>query len=93
MRPLSLRARLGILYAVLLVCSVVMLGFSSYLNIWQLFVSSRSSHLRAVAKPVIEHWLADTGLAGNVPPHLRLSRADAAVLARDLTSRDAADTT
>ena len=90
MRPLSLRARLGILYAVLLVCSVVMRGFSSYLNIWQLFVSSRSSHLRAVAKPVIEHWLADTGLAGNVPPHLRLSRADAAVLARDLTSRDAA---
>ncbi len=83
---LSLRAKLGLLYAALLIFSVVLVGFCSYWNIWELFINNKSSHLRARAKPVIEHWLIGNGLAGS--PHPRLDPDRAAALARDLTSRD-----
>ncbi len=85
---LSLRARLGLLYTVLLVFSVVLVGCYSYWNIWQLFISNKSSQLRARAKPIIEHWLIDNDLANSDNPHLKLNPQKAFILARDLTSRD-----
>ena len=85
---LSLRARLGLLYAVLLILSVGLVGCYSYWNIWQLFISNKSSHLRARAKPIIEHWLIDNGLDESDLSHLKLDPQKAFVLARDLTSRD-----
>jgi len=86
---LSLRARLGLLYTVLLIVSVVLVGICSYWNIWQLFISNKSSELRARAKPVIEHWLLDHGLSAPDSVPLNLTPENALVLARDLTSRDA----
>ncbi len=88
-RGLSLRGRLAVLYAALLVVSLVLVGAYSYWNIWQLFISSKSSHLRARAKPVIAHWLAATGLADAASRSLDRSPGDVLALARDLTSRDA----
>ena len=85
---LSLRARLGLLYAVLLIFSVVLVGCYSYWNIWQLFIKNKSSHLRARAKPIIEHWLINNNLAKPDNPHLELNPQSALSLARDLTSRD-----
>ena len=85
---LSLRARLGLLYAVLLIFSVVVVGCYSYWNIWQLFISNKSSQLRARAKPIIEHWLVDNDLTKSNNPHLKLNPEKAFILARDLTSRD-----
>ncbi len=85
----SLRGRLAVLYAALLVVSLVLVGTYSYWNIWQLFISSKSSHLRARAKPVIAHWLAATGLADSPARFPELDRRDLRALARDLTSRDA----
>ncbi len=85
---LSLQARLGLLYAVLLIFSVVLVGCYSYWNIWQLFISNKSSHLRAQAKPIIEHWLIDNDLAKPDNPHLKLTHQNAFILARDLTSRN-----
>ncbi len=87
-KGLSLRVRLGLLYAVLLISSVVLVGCYSYWNIWQLFVSNKSSHLRARAKPIIEHWISDNNLDKSKYPHLKLSPQNAFVLARDLTSRN-----
>jgi len=86
---LSLRARLGLLYAALLIFSVVLVGCYSYWNIWQLFISNKSSHLRARAKPIIEHWILDNDLAKPDFPYLNLNPQNALVLSRDLTSRDA----
>ena len=87
---LSLRARLSLLYAFLLIFSVVLVGGYSYWNIWQLFISTKSSHLRARAKPVIEHWLIDNGFDKLDVPGLKLNARNALALAQDLTSRDAA---
>ncbi len=86
---LSLRGRLAVLYAVLLVVSVVLVGCYSYWNIWQLFINSKGSHLRARAKPVIEHWLEAQHLAGPFSPRPDLASRDVLSLAHDLTSRDA----
>ena len=83
---LSLRTRLGALYAILLIVSVLFVGVCSYWNIWQLFINNKSSHLRARAKPIIEHWLCDHGLANSHTPFLE--HESALLLARDLTSRD-----
>ncbi len=87
-RTLSLRGRLVLLYAALLILSVGLVGCYSYWNIWQLFISSKSSHLRASAKPVIEHWLIDCNLTEQDFVHLSFTAHDAASLARDLTSRN-----
>ncbi len=86
---LSLKARLCFLYAVLLICSVVLVGFCSYWNIWQLFINNKSTQLRARAKPIIEHWLEDNALSGGKPPGIELDSEKALELARDLTSKDA----
>jgi len=85
---LPLRARLGLLYTVLLIFSVVLVGFFSYWNIWQLFINNKSVHLRARAKPIIEHWISDNNLDKAASPQLKLNPQNAFVLARDLTSRD-----
>ncbi len=86
LKALSLRTRLGFLYAALLTISVLIVGFGSYWNIWQLFINNKSEHLRARAKPIIEHWLNDNGLANSARPFL--TAENAMLLARDLTSRD-----
>ncbi len=85
---LSLQARLCLLYSVLLIFSVVLVGCYSYWNIWQLFISNKSSHLRARAKPIIEHWLINNGLANSDNPESKLNPQNAFILARDLTSRN-----
>ncbi len=87
-QKLSLRERLGLLYAVLLILSVVLVGSYSYWNIWQLFIGNKTTHLRARAKPIIEHWLIDHGLIRQDFVRLNLKSQDAVTLARDLTSRD-----
>ncbi|OQX87633.1 hypothetical protein B6D60_03485 [candidate division KSB1 bacterium 4484_87] len=84
---LSLRARLSLLYVTLLIFSVSVLGIYSYWNVWQLLVQNKSDHLRARAKPIIEHWLTNS-LSDTVAD--ALSPATAAILARDLTSRNTA---
>ncbi len=84
---LSLKARLSLLYAVLLILSVVIVGFCSYWNVWQLFINNKSAHLRARAKPIIAHWLTDYGLASVEHPASKLTSETAAILARDLTSK------
>ncbi len=88
LKKLPLRVRLGLLYAVLLIISVGLVGCYSYWNIWQLFISNKSSHLRARAKPIIEHWLVDNNLDNEVFPQLKLNPQNALVLARDLTSHN-----
>ncbi|NOX89088.1 MAG: HAMP domain-containing histidine kinase [Calditrichaeota bacterium] len=85
----SLRARLGLLYAVLLISSVVLVSYYSYWNIWQLFINSKTSHLRARAKPIIDHWLVDQGLTNPDSVQMNFTHQSALVLSRDLTSRDA----
>ncbi len=86
---LSLRGWLAVLYAALLVASLLVMGGYSYWNIWQLFIGSKSSHLRARAKPVIEHWLAARGAAGSPARELDRQSPGVRALATDLTSRDA----
>ncbi len=86
---LSLRARLSLLNAFLLILSLVVLGWSSYWNIWQLFVDSKGSHLRARAKPIIEHWLSTNNLDKPRCPGRNFNAGNALSLACDLTSRDA----
>jgi len=85
----SLKTRLGLLYAVLLIFSVVLVSYYSYWNIWQLFINNKTSHLRARAKPTIEHWLIDQGLTNPDSIQTKLTPRNAFVLSRDLTSRDA----
>ncbi len=84
----SLRTRLALLYSGLLVFSVALVGSYSYKNVWQLLIENKVSHIRARAKPVIEHWLKNrkTG-SGNIG-HFQLTRKNALFLAHDLTSRD-----
>ena len=85
---LPLRVRLGLFYAVLLIISVGLVGCYSYWNIWQLFISNKSSHLRAQAKPIIEHWLVDNDLDNEAFSQLKFNPQNALVLARDLTSHN-----
>ena len=59
---LSLRSKLGLLYASLLITSVALVSYYSYWNIWQLIVKNETAHLRARAKPIIEHWLVEHDL-------------------------------
>ena len=89
LRGTSLRFRLGLLYAGLLLLSVAILGCCSYWQIWYLFLESKASHLRARAKPVIEHWLEDTEQVDKTGPEVFHNFRYPLVLARDLTSKDA----
>ncbi len=83
----SLKTRLGWFYAILLILSVGMLGYFSYWNIWQLFIKNETSHLRAVAKPVVAQWLKSEKLTRT--DTLSLTPQKALILARRLTSRHA----
>ena len=82
---LSLRVRLSLLYAGLLVSSVGIVGGYSYWNVWRLLIGETARHLRARAKPVIEHGLEQ--ISGEEDPAAGLSLI-AERLARDLTSRN-----
>ncbi len=77
------------LYVALLIFSVGVVGSYSYWNVWQILVQNKISHLRARTKPVIEHWLQDHGLDHLNAEHIHLTSQTAAILALDLTSRDA----
>ncbi|NOZ13418.1 MAG: HAMP domain-containing histidine kinase [Acidobacteria bacterium] len=88
---LGLRTKISLLYAVLLIFSVVPVSYYSYWNIWQLFIENEAGHVRAEAKPVIAHWLAGDGLQNrrSAPP-AEVPVRKALALARDLTSRNTA---
>jgi signal transduction histidine kinase len=85
---LSLKARFSLLYATLLILSVGVLGWYSYWNVWHLLVENTSAHLRARAKPVIEHWLKAQGIAAGDSALTGISRQALRALAVDLTSRN-----
>ncbi|RLE23844.1 MAG: hypothetical protein DRJ08_01900 [Acidobacteria bacterium] len=87
---LGLRAKMSLLYAVLLMFSVVPVSYYSYWNIWQLFIHNEASHVRAEAKPVISHWLKNRKLGMGHGAPAGFAPGDALVLARDLTSRNTA---
>lgn len=93
-RNLSLRTRLSLLYVCLLAISVSIIGGYSYLNVKNLLTESTVSHIRAQAKPVIEHWLST---ADSISRQENLPNTDvyfaslekiARPLATDLTSRN-----
>ncbi len=85
---ISLSAKLVFLYAALLITSVLLVSYYSYWNIWQLFITSKTSHIRARAKPVIEHWLHDRKISDSTSLHKQFTRSNLLPLARDLTSKD-----
>ncbi len=87
LKHLSLRTRLSLLYAILLIFSVLIVGCYSYWNIWQLFVKNKSTHIRARAKPIIEQWLRTNHLDKTSSPKT-ITPQNAFMLACDLTSRD-----
>ena len=86
---LSLRTKLVLLYAVLLIASVLVLSYYSYWSIWKLLVENKTSHLRAEAKPIIEHWIVQQGLTRLDTLQRKFQSQSARTLAQDLTSRDA----
>lgn len=83
----SLKTKLGLLYALLLILSVGMMGYFSYWNIWQLFIKNETSHLRAAAKPMIAQWLKTENLINIDTNTFHIKPQKALILARDLTSR------
>lgn len=85
----SLKTKLGLLYAVLLILSVGLMGYFSYWNIWQLFIKNETNHLRAVAKPVVAQWLKTENLINTDADTFHITPQKALILARDLTSRHA----
>ncbi len=93
-KRLSLRLRLTILYSGLLTLLLVILCATFFVDTRNLLVEITASHIRATAKPVIEHWLYGKKLAGSgvkgksskvSANHLKQI---AGFLARDLTSRN-----
>ncbi|MBW1973069.1 MAG: HAMP domain-containing histidine kinase [Spirochaetes bacterium] len=87
----SLRARLSLLYVGLLTLSICVVGIHSYWNVWHLLFYNTANHLRAQAKPVIEHWLYSKSDQGKVLPSVSESFSLAKIakpLAYDLTSRN-----
>ncbi len=86
LKKYSLRTKLVFLYAVLLIFSVIVVSYYSYWNIWQLLITNKITHLRAGAKPVIEHWLQKQRIESH-DTHFKLNNKIATDLARDLTSR------
>ena len=85
---ISLTAKLVFLYTALLISSVLLVSYYSYWNIWQLFITNKTSHIRARAKPVIEHWLQDQKITDPTSMAKKISRRNLLPLARDLTSKD-----
>ncbi len=84
----SLTAKLVFLYAALLITSVLLVSYYSYWNIWQLFITSKTSQIRARAKPVIEHWLHNQEITDPASVNKKFTRSHVLPLARDLTSKD-----
>jgi len=84
----SLRTKLVSLYAALLILSIALVSYYSYWNIWQLLIIDKSSHLRARAKPTIEHWLIVQGLTKPDAIKRNFTSHSTLILARTLTSRD-----
>ncbi len=83
----SLKTRLAVFYALLLILSVGFIGYFSYWNIWDLFFRNEAHHLRALAKPVVAEWLQTYHLNANDSVSKYFSRENASVLAKNLTSR------
>ena len=88
-KSFPLQTRLGLLYAALLITSVALVSSYSYWNTWQLLVDGKVCHIRARAKPIIEHWLDSCGLSGSDSAPIAINSKDALILACDLTSRSA----
>ena len=85
---MSLRTKLVLLYSILLIASVALVSYHSYWALWQLLVESKASHLRARAKPIIEHWLETHHLTQTDSIAPNFTAGAAFELARDLTSRE-----
>jgi len=88
---LSLRLRLTLLFVGVLAILLSVMGWVFYQDARDLLVETTAAHLRARAKPIIEHWLygkplLTTGKQGT-PKHRPLKEI-APFLARDLTSRN-----
>ncbi len=82
---LSLRTRLTLLHSGLLALIVCILGVTFFIDTRNLLIENTASHLRARAKPIIEHWLY--GQKNHLPTSDDLKQI-AKSLARDLTSRN-----
>jgi len=83
----SLRTKLVLLYTVLLIFSVGVVSYYSYWDIWQLLINNKTVHMRAVAKPIIEHWVTEKNLT--TPDSIKITQQNSLELAYDLTSRNA----
>lgn len=81
----TLRVRLTLLYSGLLAVILGILGVTFFVDTRTLLINYTASHLRARAKPVIDHWLYEKG--SHVPTSDELKQI-AGLLARDLTSRN-----
>ncbi len=86
-RKLPLKTRLSLLFAVLLMTCVLVVGVYSYWNLWHLLLKNKASHIRARAKPIINHWVKKQKRSSL--EKLSLIRPEVEELAQDLTSREA----
>ncbi len=87
LKKYSLRTKLVLLYTILLMFSVGIVSYYSYWNTWQILINNKASHMRAMAKPVIGHFLKSKGFIS--PDSIKVTRRNVAELAYDLTSRNA----
>ncbi len=88
LKNISLKTKIVLLYTGLLITSVILVSYHSYWNIWQLLITSKASHMRARAKPIIEHWLNQNGLMNSDSARFKFNSDNALTLAYDLTSRE-----
>ncbi len=93
-QKLSLKARLTFIYAGLLIIILFVLGITFFIDTRNLLIENTASHIRARAKPIIEHWLYSKELPSSkkekpsFTPSPRYIRQIAQLLTRDLTSRE-----
>lgn len=93
-KKLSLRTRLTILYAGLLALLLTILGVTFFIDTRNLLIENTASHIRATAKPIIEHWLYGENLSSQAiegtkkKPDSKYLKKISRQLARDLTSRN-----
>jgi len=88
---LSFRSRLILLFVGVLATLLAIMGWIFYQDARDLLVETTAAHVRARAKPIIEHWLygrplLTTGKQGDEKP--QPLEEIAPLLARDLTSRN-----
>lgn len=84
-RESSLRTRLTVLYIALLTLLLIGLGMVFYFDVRMFLIHTTAVRLRAQAKPIIEHWIAEFQLDASGAQLLQIVAEN---LARDLTSRD-----